>query len=94
MEFVKEMKEPQIVEQENVLMLLPQIIQMLFVMPTKRVVSLTGRVVLNLKAPVLVIPVLPLVVVDILDQMDIVKEQMTLQTHHVPQKYVPRLPRL
>jgi len=91
MELVKEMPEPQIVEQEIVLMPLPQIIQILFVVHTKLVVSPQEKVVFPPEVHVQVIRVLLLVVLDILDQTDIVKEQMPLQAHHVPPRYVLKL---
>lgn len=94
MELVKEMPEPQIVDQELVLMPLPQIILMLYVLPTELVVSPLGKDVCHPKELVQVIPVLPLVVLDILEQTDFVKEAMPLQVQHAQQKYVLTLPLL
>lgn len=64
MELVKEMLEPQIVEQETVKMLPLQVIQRLFVRPTKLVVSQLVEVVWLHSVHVQVIQVLQLVVLD------------------------------
>jgi hypothetical protein len=90
MELVKEMPEPQIVEQEIVQVPLPQIIQMLFAVPTKLVVSPQVKAVCPPEVHVQVIRVLIQVVWDLLDQTDIVKE-LPLQAHHVPPRYVLKL---
>lgn len=92
MELVKEMLEPQIVEQESVLMPQLQTIQTFFAQPTKLVVSQQEKVVCPQEVHAQAIPVLQLVVLDLLDQTDNVKEQMPLQAHHVPPRYVLKLP--
>jgi hypothetical protein len=91
MELVKETLEPQIVEQEFVQMPLHQTIQTYFVIPIELGVSQQGKVVWPQEVPVQVIQELQLVVLDLLDQTDSVKESMPLQVHHVPPRFVLRL---
>ena len=91
MGFVKEIKESLIVDPEFVQMPPTRIILILSVMPIKLGVSLLARDVSPQKVLVQAIPVLLPVVSDLLDQMDIAKEQIPLQAHHALPRFVQKL---
>jgi hypothetical protein len=88
MELVKEMLEARIVDQEFVIRPLQPIKLQSNVQDGKQVVPPMGRVVLILNLVVQDIMALQLLVWDMLDQMEIVKEQIQLQILLVASKHV------